>query len=263
MNDAEPLRLSCQEGVARITLSRPAQGNVIDLAMAKALLSAAIDCDSDSSLKCVILSAEGKLFSGGGDVRSFAAAGAEAPRLIKSITAHLHAAIATLARMNKPLVTVIAGPAAGAGLSLAVLGDIAIASRAARFSLAYAAVGLSPDGGASWLLPRLIGLRRAQELALTNVQLTADEAAELGLITRAVEAAELEGEVEKLVAQLQTAATAALGRTRQLLLASFQSTFETQMDMEATAISELMRTTDAREGVAAFLEKRKPRFGPS
>src|SRR3546814_2618514 len=116
--------------------------------------------------------------------------------------------------MGKPLVTAVNGAAAGAGFSLAILGDIALAARSAQFALAYGGIGLSPDGGSTWLLPRLVGLRRAQELALTNKRLTAEEAAELGLVTRIVEDAALASEAAALGEQLARSATGAVGRTR-------------------------------------------------
>jgi 2-(1,2-epoxy-1,2-dihydrophenyl)acetyl-CoA isomerase len=160
MSDAEPIRLETKDSVAWITLTRPQAGNTIDVAMARALMEASLSVDEDDAVRAVVLTGEGRLFCGGGDVQSFASAGEGVPALIKQITGPLHVAIARLARMNKPLVTLINGPAAGAGLSLAVLGDIALAARSAHFTVAYTAIGLTPDGGASWLLPRLVGMRR-------------------------------------------------------------------------------------------------------
>jgi 2-(1,2-epoxy-1,2-dihydrophenyl)acetyl-CoA isomerase len=162
--------------------------------------------------------------------------------------------------MRKPLITAINGPAAGAGLSLAILGDIAIAARSAHFTLAYPAIGLSPDGGSTWLLPRLVGLRKAQELALCNRRITAEEAAAMGLITRSVADDALAADVTKTTNALIASATGALGRTRQLLLSSFGATLESQMEEEARAIAESGRSADGREGIAAFLAKRTAHF---
>ncbi|MFC7500086.1 enoyl-CoA hydratase/isomerase family protein [Enterovirga sp. GCM10030262] len=260
MSEHEPVRIERRGRSAWIILSRPDRGNTIDLATARALMSAAAACDADEGISCVVLTGEGKLFCGGGDVQSFATAADDAPRLIRAITSHLHVAIATFARMDKPLVTVVNGPAAGAGLSLAILGDIALASRSAHFTVAYSGIGLTPDGGASWLLPRLVGLRRAQELVLTNRRLSADEAAEAGLVTRAVEHDQLIGEAEKVVEGLSRGATGAIGRARQLLLSSFGNGIETQMELESRAITASMATPDGREGVDSFLNKRRPDF---
>ncbi|MDB5722738.1 MAG: enoyl-CoA hydratase [Alphaproteobacteria bacterium] len=258
MSEGEPLRLEVKGGVGRITLTRPQSGNTIDVAMARALMEAALAVDEDDEVRAVVLTGEGKLFCGGGDVQTFASAGDSVPARIKEITGPLGVAVARLARMNKPLLTLINGPAAGAGLSLAVLGDIALAARTAHFTMAYTAIGLTPDGGASWLLPRLVGLRRAQELVLTNRRLSADEAAEWGLITRVVD--DLAGEGARVAAQLAVGATSALGSARRLLLSSFDTSLETQMELEARSISDHARTPHGREGIAAFLAKRAPVF---
>jgi 2-(1,2-epoxy-1,2-dihydrophenyl)acetyl-CoA isomerase len=180
--------------------------------------------------------------------------------VVSDITGYLHVAIARLARMNKPLVTAVNGPAAGAGLSLAALGDIVLARRSSHFTLGYAGVGLVPDGGASWLLPRLIGMRRAQEMVLTNRRLSAEEAATCGLITRTVEDEDFLTETDRVVGSLAVAATGALGAARRLLLSSFSTTLETQMEFEARAITEAARTPNGIEGIGAFIEKRRPAF---
>jgi 2-(1,2-epoxy-1,2-dihydrophenyl)acetyl-CoA isomerase len=258
--DASPLRFERDGAIARIAFNRPEFGNTIDVDVARALMHAAIECDADDSIRCVVLTGTGKLFCAGGDIRSFAAADDAVPAYLKELTSYLHAAIAGFSRMAKPLVTSINGPAAGAGLSLAVLGDIALATAAAHFTVAYTAIGLSPDGGSTWLLPRLIGLRRTQELALLNRRVSAEEAVQLGLITRVVADGTLEAETAKVAETLAESATAAIGRTRNLLLTSFGASFETQMESEARAVSEAARGDENREGVRAFLEKRKPRY---
>lgn len=243
-----------------MTLNRPNAGNAIDIPLARALMEAAIICDDDASIRCVVLGGAGRLFCAGGDITGFADNAERPGPHLKEITGYLHVAMSRLARMAKPLVTVINGPAAGAGLSLAILGDIALAAKSAHFTLAYPAIGLSPDGGATWMLPRLVGLRRAQEMALLNKRIGAEEAAAIGLITRTVEDAGLSNEAEAVVAQLAVSATAALGRARRLLLESFSATFETQMEFESRAIAESANAPDGREGVAAFIGKRKPEF---
>jgi 2-(1,2-epoxy-1,2-dihydrophenyl)acetyl-CoA isomerase len=162
-------------------------------------------------------------------------------------------------RMNKPVVTAINGSAAGAGVGLAILGDIALAGPRAQFALAYGAIGLSPDGGATWLLPRLVGLRRAQELCLRNQRVTAEQAAAMGLVTRVVEG-DLMAEAMAVAQDLARAATPALGVTRRLLLDSATASLETQLDAESRGIASLARTAEGKEGIAAFLEKRAPKF---
>ena len=220
----------------------------------------AIRCEGDAAIRCVVLTGAGKLFCGGGDVAAFAGAGDALPEFLREITAYLHAAIAVFARMDKPLVTAVNGSTAGAGIGLAILGDIVLAEPTASFSLAYTGIGLSPDGGTTWLLPRLIGLRRAQELCLTNRKVKAEEAVSLGLVTRLVEAGALAAEAERLAADLAGSATAALGATRKLLLESYSNTLDSQLALESRAISAQARHAEGREGVTAFVEKRAPRF---
>ena len=256
----QPLIFGREGSVARLTLNRPRIGNALDLSLARALMEAAIRCDEDETIRCVVLTGAGKLFCAGGDIGSFAEAADNIAGLLKQLTAYLHMAISRFARMGKPLVTVVNGHAAGAGLSLAILGDIVLAARSAQFTLAYCGIGLSPDGGSTWLLPRLIGLRQTQELALTNKRIPAEEAARLGLITRVVDDEALAADAQFTVKALASSATQALGATRHLLLSSFETSLETQMELEARAIAAASRTAEGREGQAAFLAKRSPTF---
>ncbi len=257
----DAIRLERFGAVVRLTLDRPRQGNAIDGAMASGLLAAASRCDRDPAVRCVVLTGAGRLFCGGGDVHGFAVAGDDAPRMVTEQAAVFHAAIARLARMEKPLVTAVNGPAAGAGLSLAVLGDVVLAAPDAHFTFGYTAIGFAPDGGASWLLPRLIGLRRTQELALTNRRVGAAEAVAIGLATRVAEGDVL-AEAMALAGTLAAGPVRAIGRTRALLLASFGNGLETQMELEARAIATSSGDAEGREGVAAFLARRAPVFAP-
>ncbi|MGR4864694.1 enoyl-CoA hydratase/isomerase family protein [Caulobacter sp. LARHSG274] len=245
--------------VARIILNRPEVGNALDMPTAQALMAAVITCDEDEAIRCVLLTGAGRLFCVGGDVAAFSAAGDQLPAFLKEITVYVHAAVARLMRMNKPVITAINGAAAGAGVGLAILGDIALAGPRAQFALAYGALGLSPDGGSTWLLPRLIGLRRAQELCLRNRRLTAEEAAAMGLVTRVVEG-ELMDEAMAVAHELARSATPALGVTRRLLLDSATASLEAQLDAESRGIAGLARTPEGKEGVAAFIAKRAPDF---
>jgi 2-(1,2-epoxy-1,2-dihydrophenyl)acetyl-CoA isomerase len=159
-------------------------------------------------------------------------------------------------RMRKPLVTLVNGPAAGAGMSLAIAGDVAIAARSAHFTAAYGALGLSPDGGMSWRLPRLVGLRLAQDIILTNRRVTSEEAATIGLVSRVVEDDALAETGVKVAAELAAAPTAALGAARNLLLDSFETSLEAQLEREARSIAALGRSAETRARVAAFLTRR-------
>jgi 2-(1,2-epoxy-1,2-dihydrophenyl)acetyl-CoA isomerase len=248
------------DGVVRLTLNRPGAGNALTLPMARSLMEAVIACDEDPEVRCILLTGAGRLFCAGGDVAAFAEAGVRLPAFLKEITAYVHAAVVRLARTPKPVVVAVNGPVAGGGVGLALIGDIVLAAASSHFTLAYTGIGLSPDAGAAWLLPRLIGLRRAQELCLLNPRVDASEAARIGLVTRVVEDADLKSEAEALAATLAGGATAALGATRRLLLDASVLSLETHLDAEARSIAALSRTPDGREGVAAFLERRKPSF---
>jgi 2-(1,2-epoxy-1,2-dihydrophenyl)acetyl-CoA isomerase len=247
--------------VAVVSLNRPAAGNAFDLATARAFFHAAIAVDCDSTVRAVLLRSEGKLFSAGRDINGFAGAGDRTPELLSEETGYLHAGIARLARMDKPLVIAVQGFAAGAGFSLAMLGDIVIAGEAAQFTLAYTGIGLTPDGGASWLLPRLVGLRKAQEMILLNTRLSATEALDAGLVTRVVPDADLATEAMKAAQFLATGPTRAFARSRELLLCSFEDSFETHLERESRGIVKSAASAEGKEGIAAFIAKRKPAFG--
>ncbi|QIG80759.1 enoyl-CoA hydratase/isomerase family protein [Stakelama tenebrarum] len=256
----DSILLERDNGVARITLNRPDVGNALDIPMSRALMEAAIEVDEDDSVRCVLITGAGKLFCAGGDVAAFSGAGEKLPAFLKEITAYVHAAVTRFARMDKPVVTAVNGSVAGAGIGLAILGDIALADPRASYMLAYTAIGLSPDGGTTWMLPRLIGLRRAQELCLRNRRIGAAEAAEIGLATRMVDEGALMDEANALAAELAASATPALGVTRKLLLDSTSNSLEAQLEAESRGISGLARTPQGKEGVASFVEKRKPDF---
>lgn len=256
----DPLLLTVDDAVATIALNRPSAGNTIDLPLARALLQAAIRCDHDAAIRCVVITGRGRLFCGGGDIGSFAGAGDGVAGFLSELAGTLHMAMSRLMRMPKPLLVLVNGPAAGAGLSLAVAGDVVLAARSAHFTAAYGGVGLTPDGGMSWLLPRLVGMRKAQEMILTNRRVAAEEAEAIGLVTRVVDDADLETEGQKVAAGLVTSATGALGAARSLLLESYGGGFEAHLERETRSIAAAGATPECREGVAAFLAKRKPDF---
>lgn len=256
----EAVKLERDGAIARVILNRPEAGNPVDMAMARGLLEAALQCDADASVRCVVLTGSGRMFCVGGDIGLFAAAGDGTQAMLSELAGVFHMAISRLARMRKPLLTLVNGPAAGAGLSLAIAGDVVLAGRASHFTAAYTGIGVSPDGGLTWALPRLVGLRRAQEMILTNRRVSADEAERVGLITRAVDDVTLNAEGAALAALWARSATAALGAARALLLDSFAAEPEAQMEREGRAIAALGAGHDGREGFAAFLAKRKPHF---
>lgn len=255
-----PLLVTVNGSIARLTLNRPESGNAIDLATARALLDAATRCDGDAGIRCVVLTGAGKYFCVGGDIDAFASAEEGTAGYLESLANTTHRALTRLASMRKPLVVLVNGPAAGAGLSLSILGDVVLAARSAHFTAGYTAIGLTPDCGLTWYLPRVVGLRKAQEMILTNRRVAAAEAESIGLATRSVEDGALEGEGASVAASLARSATAALGASRRLLLETFSGTFQTQLDAEARAITHAAAGPECQEGIAAFRAKRKPDF---
>ncbi len=255
-----PLLLDIEDGVARLTLNRPEAGNAIDMAMAHALAGASVRCQSDPTIRCVVVTGAGRLFCAGGDVGALAASGDHLPAFLNELASTFHMALARLARMPKPLLVLVNGPAAGAGLSLALSGDVVLGARSAHFTAAYGALGLTPDGGMSWLLPRLVGLRKAQEIILTNRRVRADEAEAIGMITRLVEDDRLAEEGRRTAKLLADSATQAIGATRALLLESYSTGLEKQFEQETRAISAAGASAECREGLAAYFEKRTANF---
>lgn len=249
-----------ENGVATLTLNRPDQGNGIDMTLAEDLLQAANAVAQDPAVRCVVLTGAGRMFCVGGDIAGFAAAGDQAGPFLEALAGKLHEAVVVLSEMAKPLVCAINGPAAGAGLSLAAAGDIVIASDAAHFTAAYTAIGLTPDGGMSWTLPRLVGMRVAQEMILTNRRVSAAEAVTLGLVTRTVAPESLASEAGALAAKLADAPTGALGAVRSLLHHGQTQDLAAQLDLESRTIGMAGAGPEAREGVSAFLAKRKADF---
>lgn len=246
--------------VALLTLNRPAQGNTIDLALALELERAVDGVAADDAVRCVVLTGSGKLFCGGGDVAAMAQAGKGAAGFLHDLASVLHRSVEKLAAMSKPLVVLVNGSAAGAGLSLAIAGDIVLAARSASFVAAYGGVGLTPDGGMSWLMPRLVGLRRAQEIILTNRRVQAEEAAAIGLVTRVVEDDRLLEEGRAAAYALAAGPVAAIGGARALLAAGYGNDLPTHLRAEADRIAEAGSGPEAEEGIDAFLNRRKPDF---
>lgn len=259
MANFETLLFEKNDGIAKITLNRPDAANGINLLLAKELMAAASDCDNDSEVRALIITGNGKLFCAGGDLKSMAGAD-NATALLKEITFNLHGAISRLARMNAPVIIAVNGTAAGAGFSLAVAGDMVISAESAKYTMAYTAAGLTPDGSSTYFLPRLIGLRKTQELMLTNRRLSAQEAMEWGLVNRVVADDELQNEAQSLARQLADGPTIAFGVVKKLLHESFGNGLETQLEHEAKGIASMPLCQDGQEGIAAFMEKRAPVF---
>ncbi len=261
MSNYSCLNFEVRDNVAHITLNRPEAANALNLALAQELEEISLRCNEGADVRAVLLTGNGKLFCAGGDLKSFAAQPpAELAAHLKRVTLYLHTAMNRFARMRAPLVMAVNGSAGGAGLSLICAGDLVIAAESARFTMSYTRIGLTPDGSSTYYLPRIVGLRRAMELALTNRTLTAREAETFGIVTRVVPDAEVMSEAAKLAGELASGATSALGGVKRLLYASTNNSLAEQMELETELIAECSRTADAKEGIAAFLGKRAPKF---
>jgi 2-(1,2-epoxy-1,2-dihydrophenyl)acetyl-CoA isomerase len=208
----------------------------------------------------VVITGSGRAFCAGGDVKSFGDNIDTIGVHVKLLTTELHAAVSRMIRMPKPTITAVNGVAAGGGMSLALAGDLILATEAARFTMAYTQIGASPDGSSSFFLPRLIGVKRALELTFLNRALSAREAMEWGLVNQVFANDQFAQEVHKIATHLAQGPTVAYGHAKTLLYGSTSETLETQMEHEAQLIAACGKTADFREGIFAFAEKRQPTF---
>lgn len=248
-----------EEGtVAIVRLNRPSRYNALDGTMAGELLTAGQFIERSPNLRAMILTANGPAFCGGGDVKAFVNAGDKVPEFVARVVTPFHQFITQLMRMRKPTVAAINGVAAGGGFSLAMACDLVVAQEGASFTSAYSRIGATPDGGLSYVLPRLIGTRRTLELYLTNRILTAAEALDWGLVNRVVPADKLLEEARKIAGILAEGPSLAFGRARDLIYGSLDNTFERQLELEAGGIIASSRTEDFRIATRSFVEKVKP-----
>ena len=257
----EKLEFDVRDQVAWITINRASAFNALDLQAMQELLDIANRCGSDKSIRAAVLTGSGdKAFCAGGDVADFAENADRVTLLLKEMTTCMHMAVSRFARMDAPLIARINGVAAGAGLSLAACCDLAICTDTSKFTSAYTAIGLTPDGSSSYFLSRIIGTRRAMELYLTNRTLSAQEALNWGLVNQVVDATELDTAVNALATKLANGPTRAHGGVKKLLQMALNDSLESQMERETRCIVEMSTTQDGMEGVKAFTEKRKPEF---
>jgi len=254
------VRVAVADGVAELTLDRPDAGNAMNPALIAAFGDAVRTLGARDDVRVVLLRAEGRMFSVGGDVGFFADA-PDRGAALGALADDLHAGLRALLALDVPIVAAVQGPAAGAGMSLTNLADIVVAGEAATFTVAYAAVGLSPDGGASWTLPRLVGPRRAADLMLRNPRLSAAEALAIGLVNEVVPAEQLAARAAEVARQLADGPVEALRATRRLLRDGVDRGLDEQLDAERRSIAQRAASAEGGEGIEAFLERRAPRFG--
>ncbi|MEO7159790.1 MAG: 2-(1,2-epoxy-1,2-dihydrophenyl)acetyl-CoA isomerase PaaG [Polaromonas sp.] len=259
----ETIRFEAQGSVARLTLNRPDKMNSFNAAMHAELRLALDQVQEDQTIRVLVLTGAGRGFCAGQDLSDPQVqfiAGEAPPDMGNVVENHYKPLILRLQNLRVPTIAAVNGIAAGAGSSLALACDLVLACKSASFLQAFSKVGLIPDTGGTWFLPQRVGMARAMGLALLADKLSAEKAAEWGLIWAAVEDAEFAGAVDALAAQLSTAPTKALVRTRQAMHAAPGHTLEQQLSMEAGFMRELGWSADFTEGVAAFTGKRAPNF---
>lgn len=252
--------LRIDNGIGRLNFVDPERGNPIDQRFCDEMSARAIELSSRDDVRVVLVTAEGKAFGYGGDISKFVARLDDLPVLIKHMTATMHSAVARLQRMDAPMVVAVQGVCAGGMAALAAGCDIVISADNARYTAAYTGIGFSCDASASIMFSRRMGLARARNFLLRNNVLDASAALAAGLVDEVVPAAELLAHAEKVAVQLASGPTRAFGEVRRLLLSVQQQPLETQLELEAQALARMASTADAREGLVAFSEKRKPRF---
>ena len=260
----EPVRYEVEKGVARLTLDRPQALNALDLALLRQLGERAREAVADDSVGALLLTGAGPAFCAGGDVRALRElADAPSPREVAlAAVGEMHETLLELFRCPKPVVAAVNGATAGAGIGLMLTADLIWASKSASFTLAFTALGASPDGGTTFLLPRVVGPKRAGELLLTNRRLDAQAALEAGLVGRVLEDEALLPRAEAMCARLAAGPAAAFASAKELLRRSVYQGYEAQLEEERQRLAAVSAGAEFREGVAAFLEKRPPRFRP-
>jgi 2-(1,2-epoxy-1,2-dihydrophenyl)acetyl-CoA isomerase len=261
VGDGPALLALHSDGVAHIRLNRPESANGLDIALLKALHEVVMRVHGDGRVRAVLLTGEGRNFCAGGDVHTFLSKGDALPDYIRVATSYLQLVASLLIRLNPPVVTAVHGYAAGGGgMGLVCASDLVVAAESARFLAGATRVAMVPDAGVSVTLTQLVGLRRAMEILMLNPVITAAEAREMGLVTRVVADDGLMEAAWSLARQLAAGAPAALANTKRLLWNGIGQGVEAAMPEENHAQALLSGMADAREGLAAVIEKRAPRF---
>ena len=261
MTDTESVRAEVADGVLTLTLNRPEKLNSFNVDMHGALRRGVERAHEDDAIRAVLLTGAGRAFCAGQDLGDRDPRKAtEKPDLGETLDTWYNPTLRLIRALEKPVICAVNGVAAGAGANLALACDIVLAARSAKFIQAFSKIGLVPDAGGSWSLARALGEPRAKALAMTAEPLMAEQAAEWGLIWKAVDDADLMAEASSLAARFASGPTKGLGLTKRLIQAASDNDFSTQLDMERDLQREAGRSDDYAEGVTAFLEKRAPVF---
>lgn len=256
-----PVLLSLDDGIAHIRLNRPEAANGMSHELLRGLYDAIMTCHGEPGVRVVLLTGEGDNFCAGGDVRKFAEQGKDLPNYVRPATAYLQDSVAALMRLSAPVIVAVQGFAAGGGgFGLVCAADLVIAAEGAKFLAGGTRVGMAPDAGTTVTLPRLVGMRRATEILLTNPVMSAAEGKELGIVNRVVPDGDLQDAALDWARELASGAPLALAATKRLLRMGTSGTVEANLIEEARTVSELSGTADSREGLAAVIEKRAPKF---
>ncbi len=257
----ETMRLEVKGNVAYLTMTRPDKANTVNAAFAKEFREAAETCRDDDRVRAVLLSSEpGRIFCAGGDLGVFSSLGDQASKGIEGMLGDFHPAVEIFDTMDAPLISVVDGVAGGAGFSLALASRFVLASERSKFCMAYTKAGLTPDGGSTYYLPRIVGLRRAEELMVTNRTLSAQEALDWGIINRLLPQEDLMPAAEAFAAEIASGATKAYGAVRRMLIDSLSNPIQDQLAAEGRNITAAVDSADGKEGINAFLNKRDPEF---
>jgi 2-(1,2-epoxy-1,2-dihydrophenyl)acetyl-CoA isomerase len=260
------LQLDITNGIGTITLNRPEALNALDTTMMLELREVTSRLEHDTSVRAVVLKAAGPHFMAGGDIKFFAETlrGETDPikrtAIFEGFVGQLHPVMTAFRRMPKPVIAAVKGAAAGFGMSLMMAADLAVAADDAFFTLAYVNIGTSPDGSSTYVLPRLVGVKRAMEIALLADRFDAKRAYEIGLVNRVVPVAELDSTVSALAERLAKGPTHAYGQTKRLINQSLESEYNAQLQAEAEAFASCAGSADFQRGVEAFVTKKKPEF---
>lgn len=253
--------LDVTDGIARITLNRPDSSNAVDSELLRQLHGAVLQCHSDPSVRVVVLSGAGKNFCAGGDVKTFLGKGSDLPAYLREATAWLQLATAALIQLKAPVIVQVQGFAAGgAGLGFVCAADLVVAAESSKFFSGAVRVGMAPDGGTTVTLARIVGLRRALDILLTNPTLTAREAYDLGIVSRVVPDDELATSADALAASLAAQPPLGLAATKRLIWDGLGSSVAGRMPEEARVVSELSGTADSLEALTAVVERRPGRY---
>jgi 2-(1,2-epoxy-1,2-dihydrophenyl)acetyl-CoA isomerase len=256
----EAFKFAIVDGIAHITFNQPERGNPMDLRFNTELSRIASECDETPGVRCVLITSSGKYFGVGADLKTMNQDRQALQVFIKNATVGLHSALSRFARMDAPVVVAVHGLAAGGFVSMCAAADFCLAGRSAKFYSAYTGIGLLCDGGGSTFLPRRVGTRKATEFYLRNQTWSAERALELGLINDVVEDAALPDAAWALARELAAGPTRAFGEIKNLILSTWEQPIESQMELEARAMTRVTKTEDGWNGINEVAARRKPVF---